>query len=383
MNNNRTPRKTTRKTSRTTPSKKPEIVCNTEDRIEKAIHSLIKILNASYEDYLSQKKDVINGLSFLNYCFGDPLIEQQSFIVATTNIYSETRIGNKMQGSGADDFDSYMTLLQGTMDKYLVDYSRHCAFSKKYKVANVDRVIFNPTMNENVKRIGAILKEMGIDHLRSWNFAFYDERTSATQRAPYIFKTNFELDVWGYVKLSNDKIVQFAIESDTIETADGCTDRISMSDYLKQFWLKKMNINLLRLDSKSNYKNEIARFILAIKGSHGRYVIHNGLDFDSMPKRIIDDPHNFMSDSLLAFYADYQYNHIRGIKYCTCTSAAKTASQRKPNLDSDDETGFLDECGYSDSDSSEEISNIGGDKSYELSSGINKDFFKRKFFFTK
>jgi len=158
-------------------------------------------------------------------------------------------------------------------------------------------------LSPNIEKISKKLDEINIRHVINWTFKHDEEYVSANKIKPYSFDVDLRINFLGLIFVGKKKLIKkmvlFAIEYDE----SGKEFRIS--DYLKQYYLRQMNVHLLRLNNKMNLRKEINRFIKEILDS-STYVVMNGL---------IKTIKNDVSNKLNIFYENYEYNHNLYYKY--------------------------------------------------------------------
>jgi len=129
-------------------------------------------------------------------------------------------------------------------------------------------------------------------YISKWTFLQKGENNFIYQLPTVNYEQDFIYDFFGATS-NHSRLILFAIvfEPDS-----------SSNEFLKQFMLQQMNVNLLRLNPKSNFKKEIVAFIKIIKQSLN-YVIVNPIKPN---KKLLTSTHN---KDLATFCLDYEYNH--------------------------------------------------------------------------
>lgn len=180
-----------------------------------------------------------------------------------------------------------------------------------------------------------------MSYLYKWNFLVDGEHLILSKLPSINIEHSFDYGIYG-IMIHHGQLVQFVIEYDD-ETHFGITNKIvfpevHLTDITKQYMLFQMNINLLRLNKKSNLENEIAKFLRKIKNTTN-YIIQNPIKpiakYFSTEK--INDNNKNQSkklkilDYLNQFLVDYEYNHIVYLKLST---------KNEPMYESDDDEYF-------------------------------------------
>jgi hypothetical protein len=279
-----------------------KININKNNRMSKAIKKSFKELCEYYDSYQDYRYKILNHPKILEYLFRNPLIKRDNLvevIEVTNDEFNPVKISDTQLVEIDTLFSpAYIKIMkyQNKYNQYLLETNRNINLIKQLPMI--------PLTSPNIMIISKILFKMKIDHVINWSFKIEDEHVSALKVKPYIFDQEFNLDFFGiiFIETENDmihKMILFAIEYDQ------SSKKIRIEDHLKQYYLRQMNVHLLRLNNKLNLVSEIKKFISRIKKTKS-YVIKNGL---KLPLNLN------VSDELSQFYENYEYNHKLFLKY--------------------------------------------------------------------
>lgn len=277
-----------------------------KDKLLNAIFKIVQILNKSYLQILEQKKKFLNHPIMLGYFFYRPII-RTSNLQRAINLLKDVPPKRVVLGPDRPIIETLFLELYQALGEYQIDYRRYLTIVSKYHQLtgtkpNLDKKLnFVPKITKGTDIVGKMLEKISADYVPNWSFKLLDEKLIVHEKRPYSFQTDLKVDFLGYVIGPKDRLVMYAIIFDE--------DKLTIGDYLKQYFLQKMNIHLLRLNKKLKIGSEIKLFLNEIKNSQ-KYIIKNGLDIE-----------NFKYSTkilLLQFYSDYQYNHINCLRYCEC-----------------------------------------------------------------
>lgn len=292
-----------------------------------AIKQLYKTMCSIYEKSREEQHAMLNHPRILEYLFHRPLIKNnnntESYPILLTSVESQ-------------EIQSLFITLMDYNEGYYKMYRQYSKLKNDPKVNsqsinNLDKnlPLCDLSLSLNMQLITAILDKLNIDHVINWSFNYSEDHVNSTKIKPYSFDIDGDIrvDFFGcmFIKTKSiltKKMIMFAIEYDHMQKK--ITDR----DHLKQYFLRKMNIHLLRLNNNCNMKAVIKKFLQKIRQCDN-YIIINGLaqrtinldsvciDSKSTAKQIID-----------SFYSNYEYNHCIYLKYHD--------KYKKLDLDNDD-----------------------------------------------
>ena len=298
-----------------------------------------------YEKYLDCKKKLLNNPKMLEYLFYRPIhkIDNLADIdKKTSDDYFNPTIVSEDQKKIIQELLFHMRC---KMLEYISNYEIYKTEISKKSLKDAPITV---NFTSSIDKIGCILHDLEIDFVYNWTFKQREEYLNPYDVKPYNFETDTPVDYYGCYFSQNKKtynMYQFAI------IYDSKSKRLTINDYLEQYYLKKMNVHLLRLVNGSDFNAEIKYFFKKIlNGKH--YVIRNALGIDFKKD---------ISNKLEKFYQDYDYNKVIYLKY-----------YRKHEED------------ICDSDENPvKVSKKPADESYSVTDNDIKKLIGKKYFFTK
>lgn len=268
-------------------------------------------LSKIYDKYSQEKYKYINHKRIIEYLFNKPLEK------ISTNYESTVRLV-RLELSDPTfiscKFDIMHTLLSNYSEKHK-NYVRLC--KKYYGEAKSMNINYLPTVYELSHQEKNIMKILDLieskvpnkfKYIYKWNFMVEGEDNNIVKLPTVNYQQPFVYDFYG-VTMWHNQLVQFVILFDNDN---------SQTDIEKQYILHQMNIHLLRLNRKSNFKKDIISFIKRIRNST-EYIIQGALKPST---KVIDFP---------LFDDDYEYNHKIYLKI---------PPKKYPKYDSDDDDFF-------------------------------------------
>lgn len=322
------------------------------------IKKLIIIMSKIYDAYEDDKKVILNHPKMLEYLFGGPIIKRDNLIDAI-KVTPDICVPIILSKNQAQEIELWFISALNSMEQYGKLFVNYYKIIKKYTAEKGSKINFNKQIpstgliiSSNINKIMDILYKLNICYVIDWSFKNEDEYVNAALAKPYYFGMRIKIDFLGCIFIKTqeyltNKMVLFAI------IYDYNSKQFDKDDHLKQYYLRQMNIHLLRLNSKLDLVSEIKKFIRKIKKSK-TYVLSNGL---ATPIGLD------VGDELKLFYQNYDYNHTIYMKYYD--------KKKYDNIDIPDEPIDMDM--YSDKPCDESVE-------------INQDLFKKiigsKYIFT-
>lgn len=278
----------------------------------------INILNHIYEKISEEKKTLLNHPCIMKYLFDQPIITRDNIIEAHNSIIHDSLPIVKLTSIARTSIEmSFLTLYQLSIDYYKKYTELSTKLSQKYDIKLEKYIVTpKPRINTATRKIMKVLNESNIDYIPNFSFKLLDQHTNICQKKPYIFKSELDINILGYIRADINKISQrlvlFAIIFDTATTTSDI-----MRQYIKHFILRKMNIHLLRLNDESNIKKEVTAFIKMVHISQ-KYLGINTVKYNLLGKKYMTADtlkSSVMLKSLHKFYDDYIYNHNLYLNY--------------------------------------------------------------------
>lgn len=316
------------------------------------IKKLIMTMSKIYDAYEDDRKIILNHPKILEYLFAKPITKRDNLIDAiktTDNIFSSIILSK----NHANEIQLLFISALKSIEQYRKLYIEYHKLTK-----TGSEIIFNKYIPFRIHsstifyRIMDILDELNICYIINWSFKRIDKYVNAALIKPYCFNLDIKIDFLGcvFVKTKDfltQKMILFAIIYDNAK-------RFNKFDYLKEYYLRRMNIHLLRINSEMDLMLEIKKIIHKIKKNE-TYVLLNGLTI----------PHEIdVSSELKLFYQNYDYGHDIYMKYYD--------KKKYENIDVPDEPIDM---------------NIYSDTPCDNSVKINQDLYKKlvgsKYFFTQ
>ena len=257
-----------------------------------------------YNNFLVDKKKLLNHPKMIEYLFYKPIHKVEN-LKSGEKILDNDFYPTRLNVTHKMDIEMQFENLCLSLYNYLDKYKEYEKLVTKHINQTKSKINFNAYLpivlnySSNIEKISDALFDMGTTNVFDWTFECDDEHTNACKKQPYIFNLKFKVDVYGCFFTgkkysSTRKMFQIAIDYDS------SSKKITINNYLKQYYLKKMNIHFLRLNKNSYYKSEIRNFIKKIK-ENNIYIIQNGLPVLRYELNI--------ENKLVDFYNDYEYNH--------------------------------------------------------------------------
>lgn len=272
-------------------------------------------LSRLYEDYVEEKHEYLNHKRIIEYLFNKPFE-----ITQTMNYESSIRLV-RLELNDATFVSCKFDTMNGILIKYSEKHNKYMKYIKSYqknsnkKILNIDYLPSIHDMSHEDRRIMEILDSIEnkvpkkFRYTYKWNFLVEGNDNNIIKLPTMNYRQSFSYDFYG-VTMWHNQLVQFVILFDN-------TSKISEIDIEKQYILYQMNIHLLRLNRKSNFKKDIISFIRKIRNTT-EYIIQGVL-----VKNILQ-PDNI-------FEEDYEYNHKIYLKI---------QPKKHPKYDSDDDEFF-------------------------------------------
>lgn len=274
-------------------------------RLLKGISKLILLMNDFSKRSIETKKELLNNPKMIEYLFNKSIHKHSDVntaIKSCTDYVKDVKLDSVDITSIEGDF----FVIQEFREKYKELYSRYRNCLKQYNYligSNLDfenKLPYIPKMSKSIDKIADILDGYRCNFITKWSFFLEEERHLLNRRIPYSFHLYFEVDFYGCVINNMSRMIQFAVLYDS--------GNLTYHDVLKEYYLCAMNIHVLRLNSKLNFKNEIKKFLKKII-KYDEYIIMNSLLSRSSFRS------SRIKDLLDKFYDSYQYNHINYLKY--------------------------------------------------------------------
>lgn len=271
-------------------------------KILNAISKIIQILNKSFKQIYELKRYFLNHPKILEYLFSHTIVKVSTLNRALETVSDDTIPKVNVEMDNSTIYNMFLDLYTN-LNRYLIDYEQYRILVVKYyqltnrKLDLAKRLDFLPKITTRTKAVQNYLEKISADYLPNWSFKLLDKQLSTHEKIPYSFQTDLYVDFLGYI-IYKDKLIFYAIIVDL--------EKLTIGDYLKQYFLQQMNIHLLRINFSSKIELEIKSFLTRICKSR-KYIINNGLNSANFKYSTIE--------LLKQFYDDYQYNHINFLKY--------------------------------------------------------------------
>jgi len=308
-----------------------------------AISKYIQILNRSYQELVQNKKELMNNPKMMEYLFYHSINKKSNLKEAMEFVGDDTVKKVKLVGADQSQIEGMFLVLYHNTVEYQIDFERYLLLLAKYykltgnKLDLSKRLSFVPKRSTGINVIAKFLDSLSVDYIPQWSFTLVEQHLSSNKKMPYSFETDLQVDFYGYILDKKNKMIQYAI----------IYDESTANDYLAEYYLRQINIHLLRLNKKSDIGREIGKFF-RIVAKTDKYLVRNGFNIDSLKDDVEND--------LAIFYKDYYYNHIIYLKY-------KKSDDELADLSDDDLVNYSeDPC----------------DEGYVT----NIDLSKRKYFFS-
>lgn len=273
-------------------------------KITNKIEKNINFLKTKFIFIEANKKKFLNHPKILEYLFSMPIIERDT-ISESIKACSNDIIPVILSDKDSMVIDDIITDLYSSIIEYLKHYEK---FINKLNIldmtseAIISLLPFVPNNSNKHIEIKTTLKESSIlYYIEQWSFTVCDKYINARKPIPYIYKSSLTVDYFVLAENMKNEIILFAIEFDKKKNVD---------TYLKQYYLRQMNIHLLYLDNKSDIKKKIKSFIIKIL-KNTTYIISNGY----IPKKIKTNKSDNIITRLRLFSHDYNHNHNVYLKY--------------------------------------------------------------------
>lgn len=328
----------------------------------KKIVSVLNNLNVGIDDC---RRQILNYPYVIKYLFYKPINHYNDLVKAIQSCYDYQLINIKLDD--VQTVEKTMVYFFMTHQKRIEDYEQYytsfvnaLATYSKNKEAITDLVVFKPALSIMVDDISEILDDLNISHTKYWSFMLTDPYANANKIKPYCYKSRLAVDIFGFVKNTKKNVlIYFAIVVGS--------NKLAVSDYLKQYNLGQISVCYLRLANYKNLKSQITKFIKMVKLGK-EYVSICDLPIGRLGRHSNNDNTKAKLD---CFYGDYFYNHKIYVE--------------NYNKTGDDEDKIMveldDDNNKSEEDNGQILLDSPPDKSYILSDKI--DFSKIKHVFTK
>lgn len=315
-------------------------------KVLKAISKHVLIMNKTYDELMETKRDLLNHPITMEYLFNKPIHNDDDLesAIGSCKDYYIKKI--KLDKSDMSEIEGLMMAVYKKTEEYIIDYEAYKNYMKEYqrltnKKINLDKqIIYHPRMVPELLKIDKILQNITEDYTREWTFEYEEEYVNANRAIPYNFNTKLKVDFYGYVKDKKNRLIQYAITYNDSE-------KITMSDYLRQYYLCQLGIHHLRLRKKSDIKKEIKKFMRVIKESD-EHVAMNSLDIRKI-KEIKSEPKVLAAINI--FIEDYNYNRRIYMKYYY-------GKREEESMDSDDKIHNYKEDGDDEQYGAEDVDDI-------------------------
>lgn len=290
-------------------------------------------LSKRYDIYINEKKCLMNHPKIIEYLFNKPT-EKINCLKDLLIEYDSTIKTVRLERKDAIVITANFFVIIETLKRYsLVNqlYNKYLS-----KITGNSKIMINylpriSDLSRGELQIMKILDKLEMKYKMSyvykWNFLQEGENLVRFKRPTINYEQPFVYDFYG-ILINHGQLVQFVIEYDD-DTHFDITfpnfPKIHITDIMKQYILFQMNINLLRLNKKSNMKNEMIFFLKKIRNTT-KYITHN-------PIKPVAKYLNNLSENndLKQFVSDYEYNHIIYLKIPV---------KKNPLYDSDDNNFF-------------------------------------------
>jgi hypothetical protein len=288
----------------------------TTKRIELEISKL-------YDKYSKEKHELINYSKIIEYLFNKPMSKITKIEDLITDYESSmkiVRLEEKDKNNIVFNFDT----MNGFFDKYMY-FLHKSEYAKKMNLLQIK------TSSKEAQLINNILfkceNPFKMSYISNWTFQTKGEHISLSKKPTINIEEKYTHDFFG-LTMVHGQLVLFVIEYDDEFKFKNYTNEEHVNDIFQQFMLFQMNINLLRLNKKSDFKKEIVKFLKKIRNTT-EYVIQNPIE--PIIKAFSTLPISVMKERMDQFMIDYEYNRMIYLKY---------PGKSKPNYDSDDEDFF-------------------------------------------
>ena len=263
------------------------------------------------EKYLQYKKKFLNNKKVITYLFNKPLEKITSLHSLISLTYDNTinLVRLELNDNFLYDFDFIFLLLNdfinyfGVLKKYTIRLNNHNL--SKWKFHN----FIEPTIYQH--KIIDILEEMPdrtnnkLLYVYNWTFLIVGNHTNLNIQAKMNYQSNEMYDFYGIIT-NYGQMIHFVILYDDDSHFDMNSNKfiqIHQKDIMIQYFLYQMNINLLRLSKKSDFKKEIYSFMDKIRNTTS-YILQNQIK--PIPSFFKSKKENI---HLTTFCDDYEYNH--------------------------------------------------------------------------
>ena len=286
--------------------------------IFKKIADLGLFLSDRYQAYTETKKELINHPKIIEYLFNKPIdkISKLSDLLIDYDslITKIVLLDNKDFDQLKSYFDTLCLLLVVYSEKH--DEYEKCLGQIKTTSNKFSKINYLPKISDlstNKQKIMAILDKLEsqkkILYVNQWSFIQEGKNVSLSKMATVNYQHSFVYDFFGMI-FTRGQMILFMIQYDDSTHFDTSAEKIidiHITDLTIQYILFRINIHLLRLNKKSNFKEEIDAFLNRIKTST-HYVIQNPI------RPIVKLFGDKVNDELVQFSKDYKYNHIIALK---------------------------------------------------------------------
>ncbi len=246
-------------------------------------------LQTEYDKMFETKRELLNQTKMIQYLFYKPIHKYDDLSKAfesCTNYYAQKV---KMSEADASRIETLFYYLHVSTEKYKIYYEKYTKL---------------PRISTNLEKIGKGLEHLEVtDYITHWSFCMEEDHVNGKQRIPYNFDMNFVVDIYGLILINKCTMVNFAI------IYDSANKKITIKDYLIQYYLCQMNVPLLRINTGCKVISTLKKFINEIKKSD-KYVSMNVLNIKNLKGH-----ETSIKKMLNIFYKNYQYNHKLFLKY--------------------------------------------------------------------
>lgn len=254
-------------------------------------------LSREYEKYNTEKYTLLNHKKIVEYLFNKQMNEVRTLKQLLDIKYNDPVKIIRLTDTNRCQIDVTMSTLLGLHNNYAEKYENN----KQKNGEKIKYLVTDMTKNE-IKIMNYLEKYIEkydkIAYVYNWNFKIEGEDTSLLKIPSVNYQNNQNYSFYG-VTLFHNQLVQFIIIYD--EDNENNEEKHIMN-IINQYMLLQMNINLLRLNKKTDAKKEINIFINKIKNTT-EYVIQNGIVADRKLFRSMEE-----NDILVKFCEDYKYN---------------------------------------------------------------------------
>lgn len=266
----------------------------------KKIKKIIEI----YDNYLDDKKNLLNHPCVMEYLFNKPI----GHFDCLKDLISDYDCTVKRIYLNNKDIDTISTRTL-TMMNLLVDYSKK--MDKYTNLKNLSKVNYFRTISSlspKEQDIMDIIYDLPyqMNFIYKWSFNIEGKHNSVMKVPSVNFDQEIKCDFLCFL-IHNNKLIIFAIQYDK-DDKKTVARNIYLNDMFKQYCLFQMNVHLLRLNRTHDFKKEIRYFVKKVINTND-YQIRHGMKPDL---EILDNDKEIKN--LLTFKKDYQYNHIAYLK---------------------------------------------------------------------